>query len=286
MKSFSLGINGKITRYERPVVMGILNITPDSFYSGSRCLDTSRLQETARKMIAEGADIIDIGGYSTRPGACDVDTNEEIRRVATGIKAVRDISQDIPVSVDTFRADVANAAILDHGADIINDISGGDLDKNMFDTVARLKVPYIVMHTRGTAADMQSYTDYSTQGGVTTEVISRLAEKIDCLSQKGVTDIIADPGFGFAKTVSQNFELLANLQLINDTLLRPILVGVSRKSMIYKTLGITPDESLNGTTAINTMALERGAAILRVHDVAEARQAADLWLETNRYNKD
>lgn len=276
MTPFSINIKGTLIRYDRPVVMGILNVTPDSFYSESRCWDLRRIQSTATRLIDEGADMIDIGGYSSRPGADDVTPQEEIRRVAEGIKAVREISDSIPVSVDTFRADVARAAILDHGADIVNDIAGGDLDDAMFDTVAELKAPYIVMHMRGTAADMQSHTDYTAEGGVTADVITRLAEKIDRLRQKGVADIIADPGFGFAKTAAQNFELLHNLRLITDTLRCPMLVGVSRKSMIYKTLGITPAESLNGTTVINTLALERGADILRVHDVREARQVVVL----------
>lgn len=276
MNPFSIDIKGRVIRYDRPVVMGILNVTPDSFYSESRCWDLGRIESTARRLIDEGADMIDIGGYSSRPGADDVTPQEEIRRVAAGIKAVRELSGEIPVSVDTFRADVARAAILDHGADIVNDIAGGDLDDTMFDAVAELKAPYIVMHMRGTAADMQSHTDYTAEGGVTADVISRLAEKIDRLRQKGVADIIADPGFGFAKTAAQNYELLYNLRLIADTLCCPMLVGVSRKSMIYKTLDITPVESLNGTTVINTLALERGADILRVHDVKEARQAVVL----------
>ena len=238
---FTINIKGKIIHFDRPAVMGILNITPDSFYSQSRCWNQDSLSDTAEHLVNEGADIIDIGGYSSRPGAEDVTPEEEIRRLAIGISAIRKIAPAIPISVDTFRADVAKAAILDLGADIINDISAGDLDRNMFDTV------------------------------------SKLAEKIDRLEQKGVSDIIVDPGFGFAKTTEQNFEVLHNLSIIGSTLNRPVLVGVSRKSMIYKTLGITPGESLNGTTAINVMALERGASILRVHDVTEARQAIGLW---------
>ncbi len=277
VKMFTINIKGKIIHFDRPAVMGILNITPDSFYSQSRCWNQDSLSDTAEHLVNEGADIIDIGGYSSRPGAEDVTPEEEIRRLSIGISAIRKIAPAIPISVDTFRADVAKAAILDLGADIINDISAGDLDRNMFDTVSELNVPYIAMHMRGTASDMQSYTDYTAQGGVTNDIISKLAEKIDRLEQKGVSDIIVDPGFGFAKTTEQNFEVLHNLSIIGSTLNRPVLVGVSRKSMIYKTLGITPGESLNGTTAINVMALERGASILRVHDVTEARQAIGLW---------
>ena len=284
MQPFSININGYILRYDKPVVMGILNITPDSFYDDSRCFDSISLSETVRTIIDEGADMIDIGGYSSRPGAGEVTVKEEIRRLHTGIKAVRQISPDIPISVDTFRSDAARAAVLDFGADIINDISAGELDNKMFDTVSELNVPYIIMHMRGTPANMQSQTDYSLQGGVTADIITKLAEKTDRLEQCGVKDIIVDPGFGFAKTTDQNFEILCNLQLICDTLSRPLLAGLSRKSMIYKTLDITPQESLNATSVLNTIALERGASILRVHDVAEARQAVLLWEKTNIRN--
>lgn len=262
--------------------MGILNVTPDSFYSASRCWQEETLERTASRLIADGADIIDIGGYSSRPGASDVPAEEEKRRIALGIKTVKRIAPDMPVSVDTFRSDVARAAVLDHGAEIINDIAGGDLDDKMFDTVVELNVPYIAMHMRGTAAQMQSLTDYTSSGGVTADIIASLSKKIDRLEQKGVTDIIIDPGFGFAKTIAQNFEVLRDLRVIGNALRRPILVGLSRKSMIYRTLDITPEESLNGTTVINTLALERGAAILRVHDVAEARQAVTLWREADK----
>lgn len=282
MTPFSINIKGRLLTYETPLVMGILNVTPDSFYSASRCWQEETLERTASRLIADGADIIDIGGYSSRPGASDVPAEEEKRRIALGIKTVKRIAPDMPVSVDTFRSDVARAAVLDHGAEIINDIAGGDLDDKMFDTVVELNVPYIAMHMRGTAAQMQSLTDYTASGGVTADIIASLSKKIDRLEQKGVTDIIIDPGFGFAKTIAQNFEVLRDLRVIGNALRRPMLVGVSRKSMIYRTLDITPEESLNGTTVINTLALERGAAILRVHDVAEARQAVTLWREADK----
>ena len=282
MTPFSINIKGRLLTYETPLVMGILNVTPDSFYSASRCWQEETLERTASRLIADGADIIDIGGYSSRPGASDVPAEEEKRRIALGIKTVKRIAPDMPVSVDTFRSDVARAAVLDHGAEIINDIAGGDLDDKMFDTVVELNVPYIAMHMRGTAAQMQSLTDYTSSGGVTADIIASLSKKIDRLEQKGVTDIIIDPGFGFAKTIAQNFEVLRDLRMIGNALRRPMLVGVSRKSMIYRTLDITPEESLNGTTVINTLALERGAAILRVHDVAEARQAVTLWREADK----
>ncbi|MDE6542590.1 MAG: dihydropteroate synthase [Muribaculaceae bacterium] len=282
MTPFSINIKGRLLTCETPLVMGILNVTPDSFYSASRCWQEETLERTASRLIADGADIIDIGGYSSRPGASDVPAEEEKRRIALGIKTVKRIAPDMPVSVDTFRSDVARAAVLDHGAEIINDIAGGDLDDKMFDTVVELNVPYIAMHMRGTAAQMQSLTDYTSSGGVTADIIASLSKKIDRLEQKGVTDIIIDPGFGFAKTIAQNFEVLRDLRVIGNALRRPILVGLSRKSMIYRTLDITPEESLNGTTVINTLALERGAAILRVHDVAEARQAVTLWREADK----
>ena len=282
MTPFSINIKGRLLTCETPLVMGILNVTPDSFYSASRCWQEENLERTASRLIADGADIIDIGGYSSRPGASDVPAEDEKRRIALGIKTVKRIAPDMPVSVDTFRSDVARAAVLDHGAEIINDIAGGDLDDKMFDTVVELNVPYIAMHMRGTAAQMQSLTDYTSSGGVTADIIASLSKKIDRLEQKGVTDIIIDPGFGFAKTIAQNFEVLRDLRVIGNALRRPMLVGVSRKSMIYRTLDITPEESLNGTTVINTLALERGAAILRVHDVAEARQAVTLWREVDK----
>lgn len=273
MKTFSLNIRGRLIDYNRPAVMAIVNVTPDSFYEGSRNTTADSITESVRRAIGEGADMIDLGGYSSRPGADTVAPDEELRRLAAGLEAVRKIDTDIPVSVDTFRADVARRCVTDLGADIINDISGGDLDPEMFATVAELRVPYILMHMRGTPATMQSMTDYP--DGVTAGVIAELAPKIERLSLLGVNDVIVDPGFGFAKTLEQNYALLRDLGAF-ALFGRPLLIGVSRKSMATRLLGITAAEALNATTVINTLALERGASILRVHDVREAREAVDI----------
>ena len=273
MKPFSLNIRGRLLSYDRPAVMAIINATPDSFYAGSHNGSADEISERARQAISEGADIIDIGAYSSRPGADEVSADEELRRLSFALESVRTVDSDIPVSVDTFRADVARRCICDLGVDIVNDISGGDLDPAMFETVAELRVPYILMHMRGTPATMQSLTDYP--DGVTAGVIAELAPKLERLSLLGVSDVIVDPGFGFAKTMEQNYRLLHDLEAF-EMLGRPVLVGISRKSMLTRFLGITADEALNATTVINTAAIERGAAVLRVHDVRAARQAVDL----------
>lgn len=280
MTPFTLNIRGNLCRYDRPLVMGILNVTPDSFHSASRAMTPDLIADRVQQMADQGADIIDIGGYSSRPGADDVTPQVELQRLALGLSITRRTIPDIPLSVDTFRADVARRAVLEHGADIINDISGGTLDADMPRTVAGLRVPYILMHTRGTPATMQGLTDYSAYGGnVATGVVRELLPALTRFAQLGVNDIIVDPGFGFAKTTEQNFALMRDLRLL-DTLGRPVLVGISRKSMIFRTLGTDPAHSLNGTTALNTMALERGAAILRVHDVQAAREAVTLYTAT------
>lgn len=270
-KPFSLNLHGKLHEIERPQVMGIINVTPDSFYAGSRTESEAGIEARVEQMIAEGADMLDLGAYSSRPGAGEVSADEEISRLKRGMAAIRRVAPSIPVSVDTFRADVARAAIEEAGADMVNDISGGDLDPRMHATVARLGAPYIVMHMRGTPATMQQLTDYDR--GVTAEVVKELSEKIDRLHLAGVADVIADPGFGFAKTVEQNYELLDAIADMGELLGVPLLVGVSRKSMFTKPLGITPAEALPATTAANTLALLQGAAILRVHDVGAAVQA-------------
>lgn len=274
MTPFSLNIKGRLMTYERPAVMAVVNLTPDSFYAASRTLgDDSRLADTVRRAVDEGADMIDCGAYSSRPGADDVSDDEETRRLSHGLEVIRRVAPDAIVSVDTFRASVARRAVCDFGADIINDISGGTLDEAMFDTVAELGVPYVLMHMRGTPATMQSLTDYD--GNVTAAVIADLAAKADRLSQAGVCDIIIDPGFGFSKTLEQNYRLLADLEAFK-LLGRPLLVGVSRKSMATRLLGISADEALNATTVINTLAVERGASILRVHDVKACREAVSI----------
>ncbi len=278
MKAFSLDIHGRLRRFESPAVMGILNVTPDSFYDGSRTPLTDRdaLRRRVDMMLTEGADMIDVGGYSTRPGAAEVPVQEEIDRVMAGVETVREFDPEIPVSVDTFRAAVAKATVAPGRADIVNDVSGGLLDDSMFETVAALKAPYILMHMRGTPATMQSLTDYP--DGVVTGVTVELRRALDRLDELGVADVIIDPGFGFSKTAPQNYELFGHLDYLGRMLGDlPMLVGISRKSMIYKPLDLTPAQSLPGTIALNTMALERGAAILRVHDVGAAVQARDVW---------
>lgn len=273
MKPFILNIRGSLHRVERPMIMGIINVTPDSFWEGSRAADADSIAGRAAAMIADGVDIIDIGACSTRPGAETCDAATEEARITAGIDAVRSVSADIPLSIDTFRASVARSAI-EHGADIVNDISGGDLDPEMMSTVASLRVPYIMMHMRGTPATMQSMCDYPE--GVVAEVVADLSRKIERFRLAGVADIIADPGLGFAKTVGQNYELLRATAEIEELLGTPVLIGLSRKSMLTRPLGITAAEALEATTAANTLALVNGAAILRVHDVRAAVEAREI----------
>lgn len=272
MTPFTLNIGGRLVGFDRPAVMGIINATPDSFYAGSRTRGAAEVAERTRRMLDQGADMLDLGAYSSRSGADEVSAEEESRRLRVALEAVRSVSTDIPVSVDTFRADVAEQAI-GWGADIINDISGGNLDERMFATAARLHVPYILMHMRGTPADMQQHCQYA---DVTADVLGDLSAKLHRLSLLGVNDVIIDPGFGFSKTLEQNYRLLRELEAFS-LLGRPLLVGVSRKSMIHRLLDISSEEALNGTTAVNTLSLDRGAAILRVHDVEAARQAVDIY---------
>lgn len=272
-RPFSLNLRGRLAEYDHPAVMGILNVTPDSFYAGSRVTGTVELHRRVERMLAQGADIIDVGGYSSRPGADDVSPEEEMARVRRGVEAIRRVSADIPVSVDTFRADVARHAVLDWGADIVNDISGGAIDSGMFPTVAELKVPYVLMHMRGTPATMQTMTGYE---DVTADVVAELSGLMHQLELAGVADIIIDPGFGFAKTLDQNYELMRHLPQMAQLLGKPVLVGISRKSMITKLLSVTADEALPGTVALNTFALLNGASILRVHDVEAAVQAVRI----------
>lgn len=262
--------------YERPQVMGIINATPDSFYADSRCPTRDDIRAAALRMMEHGVDMFDLGAYSTRPGASEVGEDEELRRLDMAVSEVRKVGPDIPVSIDTFRVGVARRAVLEMGADIINDVSGGDLDEEMFSAVAELKVPYVLMHMRGTPDTMQQLTDYD---DVTAEVIADLQSKIVKLSAAGVSDIIADPGFGFAKTLEQNYELLRNIGLMS-VLNRPLLIGMSRKSMIFKALSKTAADSLEGTVAANTIALLQGASILRVHDVGAAVDALKIVMNT------
>lgn len=273
---YNLTLRGSIVNINEPWVMGILNLTPDSFYSDSRCNELALIEQRVYQIIAEGARIIDIGGYSSRPGANDITPDEEYSRLATGLDIIKRIAPNAIISVDTFRADVARRCVNNWGVDIINDISGGNLDAEMFDTVASLGVPYILMHMRGTPSTMQQFTQYN---DATLDVINDLSQKVSILKEKGVKDIIIDPGFGFSKTLEQNYTLLNNLEKF-QSLNAPLLVGVSRKSMIYNTLGGSPDTALNGTTVINTLAIAKGAHILRVHDVKEAVEAVKLTTKT------
>lgn len=251
--------------------MGIINLTPDSFYAHSRQQHVSDILCSAEQMLADGASFLDIGGYSSRPGAEDISVEEEIKRVAD---PVRQLSREFPeavISIDTFRSAVAKVAV-EEGAAVVNDISGGELDESMMEEVAKLKVPYIAMHMRGTPQTMKQKTDYEDLLG---EISISFSRKLTKAEEAGIKDVVIDPGFGFAKTVNQNFFLLSHVNFLKH-LERPILIGISRKSMIYKTLDITSEEALNGTTVLNTVALLQGASILRVHDVKEAVEAVKL----------
>lgn len=269
----TLRIKGKLLLLDRPWVMGIMNLTPDSFYAGSRFLGNEEfILQNANKMINEGADILDIGGYSSRPGADKISMDEELSRVLPAIQIIKKNNPGILISIDTFRAKVAKEAVK-AGADIVNDISAGELDSDMIKTVAELEVPYIAMHMRGNPKDMQQKTNYE---DVLFEIVKYFAKKLGDCNKAGIKDVILDTGLGFAKTLEQNYWILKNLSYFN-TVQAPILIGVSRKSMIYKKLDLTPEESLNATTALHMVALIKGAKILRVHDVKEAKQTVILY---------
>ena len=267
----SINIQGTIIDFDQPKVMGILNVTPDSFFSGSRVQEIDLLQERASQMLHEGATFLDIGGYSSRPGATDIPVEEELNRVLEPIRLIANTFPDAVISIDTFRAEVARQAV-GAGAHMVNDISGGQLDDQMYATVGELKVPYIGMHMKGTPQTMKQLAQYDDLLKEVMSFFSRMQEK---LHDYGVQDIIFDPGFGFAKNIDQNFQLLRSLSYFQN-LEKPLLVGLSRKSMIHKTLKISAEESLNGTTVLNTIALMSGASILRVHDVREAKEAIHL----------
>lgn len=270
--SYTLNIKGRLFDLSEPQVMGILNVTPDSFFDGSRKQTESEIRSRVEQIVAEGGSMIDIGAYSSRPGADDVSAKEEMERLRKGMKILREVAPEIPVSVDTFRADVAKMSIEELGADVINDISGGELDKNMFETVAKLKVPYILMHMKGTPQTMQQAPHYD---NLMKEIMLYFAEKVQQLRDLGQKDIILDPGFGFAKTLEHNYELMNHMEELKLFEL-PILSGISRKSMIYRLLGGTPQDALNGTSVLNTISLLKGASILRVHDVKEAVETTKI----------
>ena len=273
---YTLNLGGQLLSLATPRVMGILNVTPDSFYDGSRCPEKAEITERVHTIVREGADIIDIGGYSSRPHAADISPDEEMRRLSVGLEIIRKHYPDAFVSVDTFRAEVARRCVEEYGVQIINDISGGELNHKMFETAADLHVPYILMHMRGTPDTMMSLTNYDNLIG---DMLYYFSERIARLESLGVNDIIIDPGFGFSKTLDDNYLLMKHLDEFARIGL-PLLVGVSRKSMIYKYFGTTPAESLNGTTALNVLALLGGANILRVHDVREAVEAVRIVCKT------
>lgn len=275
----TLNLRGKLYSLCEPKIMGILNVTPDSFYAESRTSDEEHIAARVQQLMDDGADMIDIGGYSSRSGADDVSPEEEMNRLRRGLRVVRRLYPEVPISVDTFRADVARMCVEEEGADIINDISGGMMDRQMFRTVARLGVPYILMHMQGTPDTMQQAPHYD---NLRREVMLYFAERIDRLCQMGAKDIIVDPGFGFGKTLEHNYELFHHLDDFNLFNL-PLLVGISRKSMIHKLLGGTPQTSLNGTTVLNTIALMKGVHILRVHDVKEAVEAKRIVMKMKEW---
>ena len=271
--TYSLNCSGKLLSLDAPKVMGILNATPDSFFAGSRKQTERELMERVQQILSEGGSIIDVGAYSTRPGAAVVSAEEEWQRLEQALRIVHREAPEAILSVDTFRADIARRSVETFGVSIVNDISGGDADAQMFDTVADLRVPYVLMHCQGTPQTMQQAPTYK---NVTAEVITDLSRKVRQLRQRGARDIIIDPGFGFGKTLEHNYTLLRQLEDFRIFDL-PLLVGISRKSMITRPLDITADEALNGTTALNAFALMKGANILRVHDVKAAIEVVKLF---------
>ena len=271
-KAKYINVNGRLMDLSKPRVMGILNVTPDSFYAESRMQGEEQIACRVRQILNEGADLIDIGAYSSRPGAADVSPHEEMERLRIGLKILFREAPEAIVSVDTFRSDVAKMCVEEFGVALVNDISAGQMDDNMFTTVTRLGVPYIMMHMQGTPQNMQKQPHYD---DLLKEVFLYFSQRIACLRDLGAKDIILDPGFGFGKTLEHNYELMAHLEefALFDL---PLLVGISRKSMIYRLLGTTPQEALNGTTVLNTVSLLRGANILRVHDVRQAVEAVRM----------
>ncbi|MCC7332261.1 MAG: dihydropteroate synthase [Flavobacteriales bacterium] len=272
LKKKSINCNGKLLKLDEPLVMGVLNLTPDSFFDGGKYCSEEKIIEHVLFLIKNGADIIDLGGYSSRPGAIEISYDEEKKRVLPILKLLKKLFPEIVISIDTFRSKIAEDAIKS-GASIVNDISAGDLDSKMLELIADLQVPFVAMHMQGTPKTMQEKPNYQ---NVTIDILNYFDKKINLLNQKGVHDVIIDPGFGFGKTVENNFTLLKNLHCFGWFGL-PLLVGLSRKSMITKPLQINSSEALNGTTALNSFALMKGANILRVHDVKEAKETIELY---------
>ena len=271
-RKLTINCGGELIDLSEPKIMAILNVTPDSFYDGGKYTSKEEVINCVNKIINDGGDIIDVGAYSSRPGASNISADEELKRLSPVLEILRTEFSGLIISVDTFRSDVARKVVNDFKVDIINDISAGDLDAKMFETVAELNIPYVMMHMKGTPQNMQKDPQYD---NVVKEVMDYFSEKIEKLKLLGVNDVIIDPGFGFGKSVDHNFQLLKHMDDFKIFEL-PVLVGVSRKSMINKVLEVTPDKALNGTTVINTMALLNGANILRVHDVKEAKEAIKL----------
>lgn len=272
----TINLKGQLIEFRKPMVMGILNITPDSFYKGSRVSESEDIKARMSKMFEDGADIIDIGAMSSRPGAKIIDEQEEWSRLEPILKTISKNFTDKYFSIDTLSASIAERSVKDFGVSIINDISGGEYDKDMFDTVAKCKVPYIMMHMIGTPENMQQNVNYDS---IIDDLILYFSKKISELKNLGVNDIILDPGFGFSKTINQNYKILKQLEKF-EILEMPILVGLSRKSMIWKHLNLSAETALNGTSVLNTIALNNGANILRVHDVIEAKQCVELFHKT------
>lgn len=281
-RKYMINCNGSLLDLSEPKVMGILNVTPDSFYDGGRYFQEKMIKEQVERLVAGGADIIDIGGYSSRPGAEHIPIEEERDRLLPVLDLARKHYPGLILSVDTFRSEIADEVVKDYRVDIINDISAGEMDPDMFETIAKLKVPYIMMHMKGTPQDMKYKAWYE---DMMKEIMDYFSLKYDQLRKMGVNDIILDPGFGFGKNVEHNYQLLHNLDQFKIFEL-PIMVGLSRKSMIYKVLDTTPDESLNGTTVLNSIALMKGANILRVHDVKQAREVITLERKYRTFTRD
>lgn len=279
MYPYSINCNGELVMLNTPKVMAVVNLTPDSFYPGNRFNTVSEALNQIEKVVNEGANMVDLGAYSSRPGAVDISADEEWQRLAPVLKETRKKYPNLIVSVDTFRSQIVEKAVTEYGVGLINDISGGTLDQEMFGTIARLKVPYILMHMKGSPQTMQQQTTYS---NLLKEIIAFFSSSIRRLTDLGAHDVIIDPGFGFAKNLEQNYELMARLNEL-QIIERPILVGVSRKSMIYRLLDIEPENSLNGTIVLNTLALQKGASILRVHDVAEAVETIKIFNKVSEF---
>lgn len=273
LNSYDINIHGQLMSLERPRIMGILNLTPDSFFAESRAQSEREIATRTMQIMAEGGDIIDVGGCSTRPGAPSITSQEEMARLRHGLEIIRRIVPEAILSVDTYRADVATMCVEEYGVAIINDISAGLLDKRMFDTIARLNVPYVLTHMQGTPENMQQAPHYE---NLIQELLVFLAGKVNHLHQLGVKDVIIDPGFGFGKSIDHNYQLMAHLDQLH-LLEHPLLVGVSRKSMVYHLIGAPPEEALNGTTALHMAALMQGAHILRVHDVRACHECIQIW---------